>query len=130
VSAETIPWIFDKEHLGLSKRQEYVFQQDGATAHWSKSTMQWLRTHLPLNLSTLEKGEWPARSCDLSIIERLWAIISNRVVERGVQTCEELKDVIDQEWWAIPQSTIQKLYDSLPERLEQCIKNEGGRFEH
>lgn len=125
-----IPWITDKEFLGLNRRQKYVFQQDGSTSHWSKSTMEWLQTYLPSNITTLEKGEWPPRSCDLAIIERMWAIMSNRVVQRGVETRKELKDAIDEEWWAIPQSTIQKLYDSLPKRLEQCIKSEGGRFEH
>jgi arginine repressor len=123
-----LPACFEEEWLALSESQEYTFQQDGARCHTSKSSTEWLHENLPEGITLLEKEDWPANSPDLSPIERLWAILQNIVVEEQAWTQEKLIQVVDREWWKIPQSTIQKLFDSMPNRLSKCIGAEGGRF--
>jgi transposase len=115
---------FDEEYLALSKQEQYRFQQDGARCHTSKHA----QNNLPENVKLLEKEEWPPYSPDLSPIERLWAILQDKVVEEEAWTQEQLIKCVEKWWWEIPQSTIQKLYDSMPRRLCKCIGAEGGRF--
>jgi hypothetical protein len=123
-----LPACFDAEYLAMSKTEKYVFQQDGARAHTSKHAQKWLEQNLPANVALLQKQDWPAYSPDLSPIERLWAILQDKVVEEEAWTQEELIACVEKWWWQIPQSTIQKLYDSMSTRLGKCIGAEGGRF--
>ena len=90
--------------------------------------MEWLRKKLPKNITLVEKDNWPASSPDLSPIERLWAIIQDKVIEEKAYTQEALIEVVEKWWWKIPQTTIMKLYDSMPVRLGKCIGANGGRF--
>ncbi len=39
---------------------------------------------------------------------------------------EELEEQVKNEWWSIPQETIQNLIDSMPARVEAVIKAKGG----
>lgn len=119
-----------QDALALDKRETYIFQQDGASAHMSKSMCAWLLKKLPKKINFTEKQEWPARSPDLNIIEHLWSILQDRVVLEQPQTQEELCEVLQEEWWSIPQETIQKLYDGIPERMRRCRAAQGGRFDN
>lgn len=123
-----IPCCFDPEYLAMSRTEKYEFQQDGARCHTSKKSLEWLRKKLPKNIELVGKDDWPSSSPDLSPIERLWAILQDKVVEERAYTQEKLIKVVEEWWWKIPQSTIQKLYDSMPTRLGKCIGANGGRF--
>jgi hypothetical protein len=78
----------------------------------------------------VQSGEdgWPASSPDLSIIERLWAILQDRVIERRAYSEADLTRVVVEEWWNIDQDVIRKLYDGIPVRLQKCVNSDGGRF--
>eukprot|EP00658_Telonema_sp_P-2_P071069 TRINITY_DN60393_c0_g1_i1.p1 TRINITY_DN60393_c0_g1~~TRINITY_DN60393_c0_g1_i1.p1 ORF type:complete len:371 (-),score=36.65 TRINITY_DN60393_c0_g1_i1:26-1138(-) len=123
-----LPACFEGEYLALSRTHKYVFQQDGARCHTSKSTQAWLLRELPKNIALLEKNDWPAKSPDLSPIERLWAIIQDKVIEEQALDLQSLIKCVEKWWWAIPQTTIQKLYDSMPSRLARCIGANGAHF--
>ena len=58
----------------------------------------------------------------------LRAILEDKVVERQPQTQDELCEVLQEEWWNIEQSTIQKLYDGVEERIRRCKAAAGDRF--
>ena len=83
---------------------------------------------LPKHISHHKKGEWPASSPDLNPIERLWAILQDRVVSQRAYTYDKLLTVVTDTWWELEQNTIRKLYDSMGARVKNCIKAEGGRF--
>ena len=123
-----LPALYRKDWLALDKAKTYMFSQDGASSHFSKETQRWQKRHLPKRIRVEHKGERPPRSPDLNPIERLWAILSNRVVERDPQTLEEMKKVLVDEWWKIPQATIRALISSMSKRVERCIVAKGGRF--
>ena len=71
---------------------------------------------------------WPPNSPDINPIENLWAIIKQRVYADGKQfsTLHELWKVIKLESAAIPHSLVQKLTDSVNDRLFDVIRCQGG----
>jgi hypothetical protein len=54
--------------------------------------------------------------------------MADRVVERECYTEAALVKALEEEWWAISQETIQKLYKRIPERMQLVADNDGGRF--
>ena len=71
---------------------------------------------------------WPPSSPDLNIIETLWSILQDRVIEKQAYTYDSLVKTVVDEWWNIDQKLIQKLYDGIPTRLKKCVMAEGDRF--
>ena len=53
-----------------------LFQQDGARCHMSLKSIRWLDESIP---SYIHPKDWPATSLDLSAIEEIWRILSNKV---------------------------------------------------
>jgi hypothetical protein len=125
-----LPALHHPDYLGLSKAEKYVFQQDGASCHTSQATQKWVAEQLPANVQLNSKEDWPPKSYDLSPIERLWAILQNKTVEEMVNDVDSLIKCVTKWWWKIPQSTIQKLYDEMPNRIAKCIGAKGGRFRY
>ena len=131
MSEAYLPALFDKEYLGHKSREKVVFQQDGAKSHMSKGTAAWLSKELPRSFKCTDctgPDGWPASSPDLNVIETLWAILQDRVIERRAYSYDELVNVITDEWWAIPQDVIRNLYHSIPTRIQKCLNADGGRF--
>lgn len=97
-----------------------IFQQDGATCHTSKTTIDYIDSQNVLNLS-----DWPPTSPDLSIIENVWAFLKDKVGKRKAKNCDELWQIIQDEWNKIPSSYIENLYESIPRRLKMIQRNKG-----
>lgn len=99
----------------------WVFQQDNAAVHTSRSTAQWFED------KHIQVLEWPARSPDLNPIENLWGILSRRVYANGkqYQSVAELKQAIVNEWAGITVEEGQNLIDSVPNRLLEVVKKNG-----
>lgn len=113
------------EHLRAANRwagRNYIFQQDNAPIHKARIVTAWLEEH---NIRTLS---WPARSPDLNIIENFWGELARRVYGSGRQydSVQDLKTSIVNEWVNIPVNTVQNLYTSIPNRLLEVIKHNGG----
>lgn len=107
-----------KKALPLLKRRR--FQQDGARCHTASATMAFLRRH-----AVDVVPNWPPRSPDLSPIETVWGILSAKVAQRGPVTADELKQFVVEEFYAIPEETVEKVFEKHREILHDVIDTDG-----
>ena len=83
-------------HIHNIDRNNIRWQQDGAPAHTSNATMQYLRGQFPLRLMS-KRGDWPwpPRSPDLAICDFfLWGYLKQQIWDvRQDQLPQNLKDL-------------------------------------
>ena len=117
--------LFDVDDLcnvdPLHPRKSRIFQQDNAPAHSARSTLAFLsEKRVPVL-------PWPGNSPDFNPIEHVWADLSRRVRARGMAgSKDQLWEWIQEEWDRTPITLIHCLYDSMPARIQEAIKNKGG----
>ncbi|UYV64657.1 K02A2.6-like, partial [Cordylochernes scorpioides] len=90
-----------------------LYQQDNARPHTARISQQ--------ALQDVQMLPWPPYSPDLSPIEHVWDIIGRRLHALPQPRSEdELWQMVEREWRAIPQDAIRALIDSLPRRVAAC----------
>ncbi|UYV71891.1 hypothetical protein LAZ67_9000945, partial [Cordylochernes scorpioides] len=91
-----------------------LYQQDNARPHTARISQQ--------ALQDVQMLPWPPYSPDLSPIEHVWDIIGRRLHALPQPRSEdELWQMVEREWRAIPKDAIHTLIDSLPRRVAACI---------
>ncbi|UYV79031.1 hypothetical protein LAZ67_17000790 [Cordylochernes scorpioides] len=96
-----------------------LYQQDNARPHNARISQQ--------ALQDVQMLPWPPYSPDLSPIEHVWDIIGRHLHALPQPRSEdELWQMVEREWRAIPQDAIRTLIDSLPRRVAACIAVRGG----
>ncbi|UYV66867.1 K02A2.6-like, partial [Cordylochernes scorpioides] len=95
-----------------------LYQQDNARPHTARISQP--------DLQDVQMLPWPPYSPDLSPIEHVWDIIGRRLHALPQPRSEdELWQMVEREWRAIPQDAIRTLIDSLPRRVAACIAVRG-----
>lgn len=120
-----IPQIEEEE-------RNHFFQQDGATCHTARISMEILRQTFPNRLIS-RNGDfnWPPRSPDITVPDFfLWGYLKSRVFKSKPRNIEELKRNIRQEIEAIPQDMLQRVMADFVRRLEECVEKGGGHLTH
>ncbi|UYV62053.1 K02A2.6-like [Cordylochernes scorpioides] len=96
-----------------------LYQQDNARPYTARISQQ--------ALQDVQMLPWAPYSPDLSPIEHIWDIIGRRLHALPQPRSEdELWQMVEREWRAIPQDAIRTLIDSLPRRVAACIAVRGG----
>ncbi|XP_076659906.1 uncharacterized protein LOC143363470 [Halictus rubicundus] len=72
----------------------------------------------------------PPQSPDINAIEHLWGEIKRNLKKYTIKNKEDLKSNILLEWENIQPSTIQKLVQTMPKRMQEIIKLKGGPTDH
>ncbi|UYV71010.1 K02A2.6-like [Cordylochernes scorpioides] len=91
-----------------------LYQQDNARPHTARISQQ--------ALQDVQMLPWPPYYPDLSPIEHVWDIIGRRLHALPQPRSEdELWQMVEREWRAIPQDAIRTLIDTLPRRVAACI---------
>lgn len=105
---------------------DIIFQQDNASIHVSKQSLAWFGDK---NIPLLE---WPACSPDCNFIENLWGILAGMVYANGRQynSVSSLKTAIQECWAKINMAKLQKLTDSMPNRIYEVIRNGGSHTKY
>ena len=70
-------------------------------------------------------SDWPAQSPDLNIIENMWAELKKRLSKYHSIQKENLLEVIEKDWYSIPNDYVIGLYNSLSRRINHVMKNKG-----
>ncbi|KFM59999.1 Transposable element Tc1 transposase, partial [Stegodyphus mimosarum] len=94
-----------------------IFQQDNARPHSARICQH--------ALQGIQMLPWPPYSPDLSPIEHVWDVIGRRLQTLPLPRSEdELWQMVEREWRAIPQDTIRTVIDSMPRRVS-CNELDG-----
>ncbi|GFV68369.1 uncharacterized protein TNCV_1612811 [Trichonephila clavipes] len=101
--------------------QELWFQQDGATCHTARGTIDLLKDTLGDRLiSRFGPVNWPPRSCDLTQLDYfLWGYVKSLVYADKPQTFDHLEDNI-----------CHVIADIWPQMLEKVIENFTSRLDY
>ncbi|GFY08780.1 putative transposable element [Trichonephila clavipes] len=101
--------------------QELWFQQDGATCHIARATIDLLKdTFGDRLISRFGPVNWPPRSCDLTPLDYfLWGYVKSLVYADKPQTLDHLEDNIRR-----------VIADIRPQMLEKVIENWTSRLDY
>ncbi|KAI5117840.1 hypothetical protein M0805_008112 [Coniferiporia weirii] len=126
--------ILDKHYLGTLKKlklkhtgkSRVIFQQDNDPKHKSKVAEAWFQK------KHVKQLPWPASSPDMSPIEHVWDQIDDLVRTRNPlpQNVNELWRAIQEEWDNYPKAALDKLYKSMPHRVNALLKARGGHTKY
>ena len=101
---------------------KYFYMHDGAPCHRSKLVENWLsKNRVPML-------KWPACSPDLNPIENLWLQLKRAINKRPevAKNAADLRRIIQEEWCKLDRSCLKGLVESMPARIQACIKAKGG----
>ena len=93
-----------------------ILQHDNCNFYKAEIVKDWLRDKLVLAI------DWPSCSPDLNLIENVWAIMKRRLASQHA-TFNNHEEVVQMNWNSFTLETVSKLYESMPERVQQVIKN-------
>lgn len=100
---------------------DYRFQDDNAPVHRARLITDYKRDN------SVNGMTWPAQSPDLNIIENIWWRIKRTLRKQAqrINTRDELFAAIHRVWDNITLAHVQNLYNSLPRRMQACLRNKG-----
>jgi len=123
LNAEVDPWYQTLD-------SGYIFMQDNASIHTAKKVKKWFASH---GIGVV--ADWPPYSPDLNPIEHIWWILKKRVFEmfpdiatdksESEHARQQLESALQAAWDTIDKESFDCLYQSMPSRIEACIKAEG-----
>jgi hypothetical protein len=98
-------------------QRQKTFVQDNARPH--------LRAGRILESEGFTVAKWPPYSPHLNPIERLWALLHQKIAEKRPQTDAHLTRVARQVWNSIDQETIDQYVLAFPGWLRKCVRLKG-----
>lgn len=115
----------------LPRRARYWFQQDGARAHTSNLSLEWLRQKFGDRIISGNTAiPWPAHSPDEAPCDYwLWSICEAEIRRVKPKTLEELKMVVSDFVASLDEDEVRRAVRDVRPRAEMCIKMGGGHFE-
>ena len=105
-----------------SSNQNWMFTHDNAPSHRFKYTLKRFEN------KGIKIIKWPAVSPDFNLIENLWDLIDKKLKTMKPTTVKELEQTIQTIWNGITCLQCKVLVNSMPRRIDRCIKSAGGTF--
>ena len=107
----------DLQFLTNHKRAQILA---GWCRHTSISTSKFLKAK---KIKVLQ--DWPAQSPDMNIIEHVWGRMKEEAWKMKPKNLDELWEACKTAFFAIPDDFINKLYESLPNRMDAVLQAHG-----
>ncbi|GFV96967.1 transposable element Tc3 transposase [Trichonephila clavipes] len=110
--------------------QELWFQQDGATCHTARATIDSLKdTFGDRLISRFGPVSWPPRSCDLTPLDYfLWGYVKSLVYADKPQTHDHLEDNIRRVIADIRPHMLEKVIENWTSRLDYIRASRGSHM--
>ncbi|GFV20188.1 putative transposable element [Trichonephila clavipes] len=110
--------------------QELWFQQDGATCHTARATIDLLKdTFGDRLISRFGPVNWPPRSCDLTPLDYfLWGYVKSLVYADKPQTLDHLEDNIRRVIADIRPQMLEKVFENRTSRLDYIRVSRGSHM--
>ncbi|GFX28316.1 putative transposable element [Trichonephila clavipes] len=110
--------------------QELWFQQDGATCHTARATIDLLKDKFGDRLiSRFGPVNWPPRSCDLTLLDYfLWGYVKSLVYADKPQTLDHLEDIIHRVNADIRLQMLEKVIENWTSRLDYIRASRGSHM--
>ncbi|GFV09175.1 ankyrin repeat and MYND domain-containing protein 2 [Trichonephila clavipes] len=107
--------------------QELWFQQDGATCHTARATIDLLKdTFGDRLISRFGPVNWPPRSCDLTPLDYfLWGYVKSLIYADKPQTLDHLEDNIRRVMADIRPQMLEKVIENWTSRLDYIRASRG-----
>ena len=106
------------------------FQQDGATCHTARETLNLLRTRFGGRIIS-RNGDvnWPPRSCDLTPLDYfLWGYVKSKAYENNPLTIQQLKQEISRIIRDITPEMCLEVMENFNKRIVCCRRSRGGHL--
>jgi hypothetical protein len=107
--------------------EDWIFEQDHATCDDKNVVQEYLMENVP---DFFSKYDVSAKMDDLWCIERIWAVVSNKVYGEGQnqpKSLLELKRRIIKAWNSLNSKILRKAVHQMPLIVNEIIKRKGGR---
>lgn len=122
------------ENLPIERLRHLWFQQDGAPPHNLRAVREFLHREFPDQwIGNRGVVRWPARSPDLSPLDfYLWGTLKNKIYAEPIpiQNLEDLRVRILNAFATIRERNNTRAIGNVHRRIDLCIEQEGGIFEH
>ena len=111
----------------VQDKHDMWFQQDGATAHTARATIQLLRQIFEGRIISHSCDiSWPSRSPDLTTPDFfLWGYLKEKVYVNKPKTLQQLKNNIWAEITALVPETLRGVMENALERARLCEAEDG-----
>ncbi|KAG0973112.1 hypothetical protein G6F29_013042 [Rhizopus arrhizus] len=128
----TWAWIRSGESLKYHHVKMTVKRGGGNIMLWSAITYTGVGWMCKINVKEyLEQQshnilEWPAQSPDLNPIENMWSLLKRRLndYETAPKGMNELYERVTKVWYDLMKpEECQKVIETMPKRIKQCIKD-------
>lgn len=119
------------DDLPLNTIRRLWLQQDGAPAHYSLQVRNHLNNEFPNRwIGRGGPRNWPARSPDLTKLDFfLWGYVKEHVYKTTPTTREDMKTRIRNCFATVNETMLRRVNNSFIERLQLCIRQNGGYIE-
>jgi len=129
---EMLQNFFTPQLARFHVNENTLFQQDGATSHTARMSMNAVKALFPKRVVS-RNGDIPCptpRSPDLTPCDYfLWGYLKTKVFETKPRTIADLKQRIQDEVAAIPVEMLREIMNSFTSRIEECLRRNGSHLE-
>lgn len=120
--------IYGDKRVGV---MHWYLQQDNDPTHKKASRAalgEWRASNPDCVVDILP--DWPPNSPDLSPIENVWSYVQQQANKAGCKTFDEFSATVQSTFASLSKSYINNLFDSMKNRVEQCLERKGGKTKY